>query len=97
LRKLLGATEAARESKPSAWPGVDKAYEGYFPNRDTDRARWKLGEEGPKEPWLLDHWFQEFFFFGELNQFTRAVGVVLAHCENEMFAFATHHTLTGRH
>jgi hypothetical protein len=37
------------------------------------------------------------FFFGELNQFTRAVGVVLAHCENEMFAFATHHTLTGRH
>jgi hypothetical protein len=30
---LLGVAVAAREPKPSAWPDVDKASEGHFPNR----------------------------------------------------------------
>jgi hypothetical protein len=33
FRRLLGVTVAARKPKPSAWPGVDKASEGHFPNK----------------------------------------------------------------
>jgi hypothetical protein len=32
-------TAAAREPKPSAWPGVDKASEGHFPNRRKPRDK----------------------------------------------------------
>jgi hypothetical protein len=37
FRRLLGVTVAAREPKPSAWPGVDKASEGHFPNSTLPR------------------------------------------------------------
>jgi hypothetical protein len=33
LRKLPRVAEAAREPKPSAWPDVDKASEGHFPQQ----------------------------------------------------------------
>jgi hypothetical protein len=39
FRRLLGVTVAAREPKPSAWPGVDKASEGHFPNSSPSSVR----------------------------------------------------------
>jgi hypothetical protein len=52
FRRLLGVTVAAREPKPSAWPGVDKASEGDFPNRvpTPARAAWWWGRPAPLVP-----------------------------------------------
>jgi hypothetical protein len=39
FRRLLSVTVVAREPKPSAWPGVDKASKGHFPNSSPSSVR----------------------------------------------------------